>query len=971
MSVQQVRWYQRFRISNAYGQLIALIFLPIMILACVGATLVLLETARSSRSEQRNAAFAVLARYQPTAKRLNILIEQPQQHEVIHSILQNMLNEADVLRVAMIDSEGRPRISFGYGSSFDWPAFEAHRETFGPLHSEIGSTYGIRAGYTSDGPIWLVIDMDNQPLQLARYRVWLVLAITGLLTLLLLLICLNFYSRRWIAPMYEIRLQLQRLNADTLGDKLNITGSGELRLLQKDLEQLLERLHSSFEELRLHTEQTEDDLRKTLDALEIQNITYRKSRDQAIVANQAKSVFLANISHELRTPLNSIDGFVNLMARKGKLTDQQTIYIQTIQKSSAHLLALVNDVLDFSKIDAGKLVLEQAPFDLEEAVFDVIDMLSPLASDKKIDMAVYYYEDMPKQVSGDVLRFKQVLTNLVSNAIKFTPDGDIIVRARLEDSNAKHHLVHISVQDSGIGLSGTDRKQLFESFSQGDPSVTRQYGGTGLGLAISRQLVQLMHGKIGFEDNQERHPTDKGATFWFTVKLGKVTNDSIAWPDLHDWQILSSIQHPASANVLRGYLTQLNTQHEEAHSLPDLFGRLTHFEHERDLHQNPHSWVIVDAGSDTEALLREIRTRYHGALAVYGYQMLLDPDILKRFDAIGLYQPLNRLSLVAMLQQEDVHYQPQFMLNHKGLHILAVDDHLPNLMVLEALLNDLGVEVSNANSGIEAIEMIQNRHERQKKPFDLVFMDIQMPRMSGLEATQAIRVMEQEWDSKPLPIIALTAHALSDEKDNLLASGMNDYVSKPIQLEQLVHILNTWTSAQQPPANITQSPIEIMDETTSDTGSSFYPDDFSPNDFYGTVPETQVAPPAPSLQSHILDWPESLRLSANKADLALELLQMLVSSFPDETQHLQAFIEEQNFQELEQRVHRLYGATRYIGLPALQQISKEFEKLLADARQHDAQASAVFLALVEQHQQELVNAMHDVTQEASKLLNPS
>lgn len=983
MSVQRLRWYHRLRITNAYGQLIALIFLPIMILSSVGASLVLIETARSSRAEQRNAAFAILARYQPTAQRLNLLLDQPQQHEKIRSILQNMLNESNLLRVAMIDREGRPRISFGYGSNLAWPVFEAHRETFGPLHSDIGTTYGLRAGYTSDGPVWLVVDMDNKPLQLARYRVWLVLAITGLLTLLLLLLCLNFYSRRWISPIYEIRLQLQRLSADTLGQDIQINGTGELRLLQVDLVTLLRRLHESFEELRQHTEQTEDDLRKTLDALEIQNITYRKARDQAITANQAKSVFLANISHELRTPLNSIDGFVNLMARKGNLSDQQTIYIQTIQKSSAHLLALVNDVLDFSKIDAGKLVLEQAPFDLEQAVFDVIDMLSPLACEKKIDMAVYYYEDMPRQVNGDALRFKQILTNLVSNAIKFTPDGDIIVRARLEDSVDDQHLVHISVQDSGIGLSGADRKRLFESFSQGDPSVTRQYGGTGLGLAISRQLVQLMQGKIGFEDNQERHPTDKGATFWFTVQLGKVAGDEMSWPSLDDWNILSCIQHPASANVLRGYLSQLEAQQQEAQSIPDLFGRLVTFEAQR----HAHSWVIVDSGGDTEALLREIRTRYYGALAVYGYQMAIDPDILKRYDAVALYEPMSRSALIAMLQHEQLFSRSQPEFSGQGLHILAVDDHLPNLMVLEALLNDLGVEVTNAHSGIEAIEVLTLRHEQGRAPFDLVFMDIQMPRMSGLEATQAIRLLEQEWNTnQPLPIIALTAHALNDEKENLLASGMNDYVSKPIQIDQLVRILKQWTNPHHKSEQSNHTPDYLAadyptagyltadhdsafpsDESTiSASSSNFYPDDFSPEEFYKPVSGAMQQ----ELQSHILDWPESIKLSNGKADLATELLQMLVSSFAEEKTLLKALIDKQDYAELEQRIHRLYGATRYIGLPALQALSRAFEKLLADQRKSGESINDSFIEDVEMYYQQLVDAMADLDSEAQKILNP-
>jgi two-component system sensor histidine kinase BarA len=951
MTSKRLRWYHHLQIRNAYGQLIALIFFPIMILSSVGATLVLIETARSSRAEQRNAAFAILARYQPTAQKLNSLLDQPNNHEKIRGILLNMLNEPHLLRVAMIDAEARPRVSFGYGHNLPWPEFVINREAFGPLSSDIGTSYGLRAGYTSDGPIWLVVDMDNQPLQLARYRVWLVLAVTGLFTLLLLLLCLNFYSRRWIAPMYEIRLQLQRLNAENLGQPIKINGSGELLLLQKDIIGLLHRLHLSFEELQQHTEQTEDDLRRTLDALEIQNITYRKARDMAVSANQSKTVFLANISHELRTPLNSIDGFINLMARKGTLSDEQNIYVQTIRKSSAHLLALVNDVLDFSKIDAGKLVLEQAPFDLEEAIFDVMDMLSPLACEKNLDMAVYYYEDMPKQVNGDALRFKQILTNLVSNAIKFTPDGEIIVRARLDNTDAGQHLVHISVQDSGIGLSGTDRKQLFESFSQGDPSVTRQFGGTGLGLAISRQLVQLMGGKIGFEDNQERHPTDKGATFWFTVQLAELANDHVHWPSLEGWKVLSSLHHAASANVLRGYLSQLEVTQEEAQSLPDLFGRLSPFEAARD----QRSWVIVDSGGDIEALLKEIRTRYQGALAVYAYQVATDPDMLKRHQAVALYQPMSRPALIALLQHEQQQPEQYPKFHGKNLHILAVDDHLPNLMVLDALLSDLGIDVTTATSGTEAIDLINSRHERQLVAFDLIFMDIQMPRMSGLETTQAIRAFEADRQVAATPIIALTAHALSDEKENLLAAGMNDYVSKPIQIEQLIHILSVWTKNTDHHAH----------STSTIKNSDFYPDDFSAEHFYATEPPTKASP-----ANSVLDWSESIQLSAGKADLALELLNILVSSFESEKALIWHLIDQNQFAELEQRVHRMYGATRYLGLPTLQQRCKAFEQFLAQCRKTSQPLNQQFIHQVKTHAMQQIQAMDDVAQHAYPLLNP-
>ena len=916
--------FKRLKLNHAYGQLIALIFVPIAVLASVGSALVLSETNNSAKSEQKFAANAILSRYKYTAEQVVVVLESSpsiQQQDRAKTILQNMFNEKYLLSVSIIDQHQKNYLGLGYQNQRTWPKPPSKGSFFGPIRSDNNNLYGLQLNGTHPDKKWLVIELDNQPLAISQYRVFIVLITTGLLTLLLLLLCLNFYSRRWIAPMYEIRMQLQRLNADTLDQHMVINSTGELRLLQRDIANVVKRLHFSFLELKEHTEQTEDDLRRTLDTLEVQNITYKQARDQAISSNQAKSVFLANISHELRTPLNSIDGFIHLLLRQDNLSNDQSLYLQTIRKSSAHLLALINDVLDFSKIDAGKLELDKASFDLEEAIFDVMDMLSPLAAQKHINMAFYFADNVPPQVIGDALRFKQILTNLISNAIKFTPDGEIIVRARMEHDDIGQCHLHFSVQDSGIGLSGTDRKRLFESFSQGDASVTRQFGGTGLGLAISKQLVSLMHGQIGFEDNQERAPTEKGSTFWFTAQF-EVDEEEIIHPQYPELKVISYLAHPATANVLRHYLENYQVEHVESASILDLFSRLNSSDIDID-----NTWLIVDHSGDTQALLREIRGRYQGHIAIYGYQMSLDLNMLNEYKARALYQPLSRSSLIQLLENKPI-FEAEKHDDFKALdlNILAVDDHLPNLIVLEALLGDINVKTTKAQSGQEALQIIQDRIQQGAEPFDLIFMDIQMPVMSGIDTTRAIRSLESTIEGMKMPIIALTAHALADEKEKLLKVGMDDYVTKPIQMDQIIQILTHWTSDNFVKPSKSQEKTSRLD----------------------------------TLDPNILDWKQCIQLAANKEDLAQDLLKMLVDSFPTELNEIEQLIEMEDYPQLEHVLHRLYGATRYVGTPQLQVITGEFEQFVSTLRKERRKADEKFIAETMQRLEKMKHAIHAV-----------
>ena len=431
---------KRFNTSSAYGQLILLVFLPICVLAAVGGILVFHETMRASDSEQEALAEAVLIRYTPViAELIPDLLEQERQQaksstdeasqsamttlESIQDKLGRMQSEQHVQRIAVINEGNQVLATVGYGLNEKWPLISDSAKFLSQKPTPVGTAYGSVLGEFEGQTLWLLVDMDNEPLYIARYRIAMALVITGLFTILILLLSLNIYSKRWIAPIYELRLQLQRTHVDNLYQPVPVESDGELNLLQQDLVKTFRRLHRSFQELKDHAEQTEDDLRLAFDEMEMQNISIRNARDAAISTSQAKSAFLANISHELRTPLNSIDGFINLLARHGELNPEQDLYVQTIRKSSAHLLALVNDVLDFSKIEAGKLVLDRHEFDLYDTIYDVVDMLSPVSAEKGLRMAVLFYNDVPMRINGDALRLKQVLTNIVGNAIKFTDSG--------------------------------------------------------------------------------------------------------------------------------------------------------------------------------------------------------------------------------------------------------------------------------------------------------------------------------------------------------------------------------------------------------------------------------------------------------------------------------------------------------------------------------------------------------------------
>lgn len=395
-----MRIERRLGVRSAYGQLVLIVFLPIAILAMVGGVLVFFETTRVIKSEQDALAQVALIRYEPIIRPLLPSLSRDDYHALTQKIkalgtngmtqmmspdntqdlgrryisdqMYRIQSNHHVLRVAIMDSQGDVIVSTGVDTDSAWGNFDVYSDSVWRLPTKVGMAYGMPIQILIDNKpkrFWLFVDMDNEPLTIAYYRVILALAITGLITILLLLLILNLYSKRWITPVYEMRLFLQKLSSDNLSQVLKIRTDGEFTLLQRELNTAIMRLNEDFSELKRHSVETETDLQQAFDEMEMQNISIRKARDDALQASATKSSFLANISHELRTPLNAIDGFINLLAKNDNLTGKTKVYIHTIQKSSAHLLALINDVLDFSKIEAGKITLEQQNFNLHQAIY--------------------------------------------------------------------------------------------------------------------------------------------------------------------------------------------------------------------------------------------------------------------------------------------------------------------------------------------------------------------------------------------------------------------------------------------------------------------------------------------------------------------------------------------------------------------------------------------------------------------------
>jgi len=718
---------------------------------------------------------------------------------------------------------------------------------------------------------WLSIDIDTQYVLIKRYQMLVVTIFITLFGLLIGLMTHYFLSKRIYLPISKLRRSMKQILSNEFETEIKQSSGGELGTIEQGCAHLQKQYLDTVRDLNQHIEVATEDLQQSLELLEEKNIDLSLEKKKLEEKCRQKSEFIANMSHEIRTPMNGVIGFTNVLL-ESKLDPLQLDYVKTIKGSAQDLLMIINDILDYSKMDAGKLHLDCIPVDVRACIDEVLTLAAPNAHKKGLDLIPVTAIDVPRTVLGDPLRIKQIISNLINNAIKFTDNGYVLIRTTIKDETEADYKINISVIDTGIGISKEDQSKLFTAFNQADTSITRRYGGSGLGLVICKKLTEAMKGRIKLQS--ELH---KGSTFTVDLKLEKLSAYEVEKHQIHRFahlKVLCFDDNPLHLEALcngLGFWGIECVKVKKYHALQDAF----------DSHQDCHiAFINVNQGCETQvgALLKKntaipsvlITKRPLQDAKQLGAQAILykPTSIQKLQDVIDTL--INQAPPKAVITQEIKNLREQLRFVHPD--ILIAEDNPVNRMLLNSLLGE-HVIIHSAEDGEQAVTL------SNEKRFHAIILDLHMPKLNGLETGELIR--HQSILNRDTPILLLSANSYDVNKKDLKKAGIDHCLNKPIEEKHLIGQL-----------------LKIIDKA----------------------------------RHAAIDWSLCVQKLSGNQQLAEEFLSRFVEELHLSREALTQCFQDKNIKGVVEAAHKLHGACCFCGVPALQKKVSQLEKLAEQSK---------------------------------------
>ncbi len=829
--------------------------------------------------------------------------------QAARDLLDSLDREAHLSFAALWNEQGK-RLASYRAVSYAGPDIEGRPD---PGYELTLATLDVARPVTQDGKtigtVALRFDLDG----LYSHILWhagafAAVIVAALVVSLALLSRLNRAITLPVSHLVELMGQVSRQG--DYAARAPIESADEIGELAAGFNAMLEQIQERDRRLAAHRDELEREV-------EARTAELRRAKDLAEAGSRAKSEFLATMSHEIRTPMNGILGMTELL-RGTPLSAQQRRFSDAVYQSGEHLLSIINDILDFSKIEAGKLEIESINFSLRQLVEDVGYMFARPAEAKGLEMVCAVPHDVPVALKGDPVRVRQILTNLVNNAVKFTSRGEVVVRARLLYENPQQARFRFEVQDTGIGIDEAAQTRVFSAFAQADSSTTRRYGGTGLGLAIAKRLAEMMHGQIGLESEPGR-----GSVFWIEIPFIKQDADARTVIDMAErlkgLRVLVVDDNATNREILEhqiigwsmyyngvegGALALEELEHAMSRGKPfdlailDLhMPEMDGFELAQRIKADPRFAATPLVMLSSVSVSSDHPQRRAAPIDYYLTKPVRQSDL---FDAISTAMSLRRV--VSVSEPSPV---PEWEPGRLGGRVLVAEDNAVNQQVAAAMLESLGVAYSMVGNGLAALEQVS------RETFDLVLMDCQMPEMDGFEATAEIRRRQHVGSvRRTLPVIALTANAVEGDRERCIAAGMDDYLSKPFTREQLSVILQRWMAAASTGSR-SPLPPEIHAPTAVRTQPA------------AAVP---AAPGDGPINPKALDSIRHLP-GSNGAALVDKVIRAYLADAPERVAHVRRAVEDQDAEALRKAAHAMKSSSANVGADALAALCKQIEAI--------------------------------------------